>query len=350
MPILPCCARPFRAPHYSTSRDFFDDVAKGTDESTLRRIVMEGAPVFVGGRGFTLVVPKAELANAGKPADIRLERNWREFGWFRRVVLTLLSCVVPRDRQHCERPYYGQLSAISQTITRLRQRASIAVPAVPPPPDEPPLPAGPNAGHDASAVEPGAPISPVLSPEACRARLIALAARIRSATSCKLFPYKEEWCKVVREIAGNDPPECLDAVAAVVLAQMAGEFKRLHDNREKNEAAYAEVLAVLEALFKAADARDDVLAEVAARLTAVWKRHWWRGEIAEYSAFGQFQLPVEVARRIGAVLREHWGLVTNVLGALDRRDRQIQRLMAAAGPGAATANAIGPAAPSLAIG
>ncbi|MCT9124728.1 hypothetical protein [Cupriavidus gilardii] len=326
MPTLLCCARRFHAAHYPTPRDFFNAVAKGTDERTLRRIVVERAPFFVGSRGYRLVVENAGRPDEGGPADIRLERNWREFGWFRRVVLTLLSCVVPRDRQRCERPTRGQLCAVSHTIARLRQGASVAVPVVARPRDTPPQAVEPEP----CAAEPRLPISPVLTPEAGRARIRLLLERIDKANCCKLFANKAKWCKVVRAIAGNDPPECHDVVAATVLAQMAAVVTYLRRHRMGNASAYAEVMGILQALHDAAEANDDKLADLAARLTAVWKQHWWRGEIPPYSAFAAFRLPGAVARRIGAFLRADALLFANELCTLELRDRQIKRLIAAA--------------------
>jgi len=349
MPTLPCLARPVPAAHYSTPHEFFDAVAKGSDESTLKRIVLQRGAFFVGGRGYRLVVENAAGAGAGKPADVRLERNWRELGWFRRVVVTLLNCVVPRDRHRCPRPGGGQLPAVLHTVARLRQRVGMAVAAAPPSANPPHVPAG--TGVDVN--EPRPRISPVLSPEARRARLKFLADRIGKANHCKLFAHRAKWCKVVRAIAGNDPPECLDVVAAVVLAQMAEVVRYLRRNRPQSERAYADVLAVLHALHQAADAKDDGLAELAARLTDVWKQHWWRGEIPRYSAFAEFRLPAGVAQRIGASLREDWLLVNDELCTLDLRDRLIKRLVAAtsakstAADSSATSSA--PAAPSLAM-
>jgi len=354
MPTLPCCARPFHAAHYPTPRDFFDAVANGSDETTLRAIVIQRAPFFVNGRGFRLVVENVDGVNAGKPLDVRLERNWRELGWFRRVVLTLLSCVVPRDRQRCARPHQSQLPAISRTLTRLRERPGMAVPVVPPSRDPVPVPAEPGAG----IAEPRPRISPVLSPEARRVRLKFFAECIGKTDRCQLFANKAQWCTVVRAIAGNDPPECLDAVAAVVLAHMATVVTYLRRNRAANEAACREVMSLLEALRDSANAEDDKVAELAERLTAAWKRHWWRGEIASYTAFGEFRLPVGVAQRIGASLREDWLLVNDEFCTLDLRDRQIKRLLAAAAAKSAPADgatiaasaATGSAAPSLASG
>lgn len=326
MPTLPCLARPVLAAHYSTAHEFFDAVAKGSDESMLKRIVLQRGSFFVGGRGYRLVVENAAVANARQPVDVRLERNWRELGWFRRVVLTLLSCVVPRDRYRCERPCHGQVPAVLHTITRLRQRAGMAVSTVPPSANEARVPSGTGVDVD----EPRPRISPVLSPEARRVRLNFLAERIRKADRCKLFAHKGKWCKVVRAIAGNDPPECLDVAAAAVLAQMAAVVRYLRRNRSESASAYAEVMGVLQALRQSADAKDEQLAELAARLTDVWKQHWWRGEIPRYSAFADFRLPVGVVQRVGACLREDWLLVNDELCTLDLRDRQIKRLLAAA--------------------
>jgi hypothetical protein len=224
---------------------------------------------------------------------------------------------------------------------------------VPPPANEPHVPAA--TGVDVN--EPRPRISPVLSPEARRMRLKFLAERIGKADRCKLFARRAKWCKVVRAIAGNDPPECLDVVAAVVLAQMADVVRYLRRNRPASESAYAEVLSVLHALHQTADAQEDTLAELAARLTDVWKQHWWRGEIPRYTAFGDFRLPVGVAQRIGAALREDWLLVNDELCTLELRDRQIRRLLVAASAKSTTATsatattaAAVPAAPSLAIG
>ncbi len=363
MPTLPCCARPFLAAHYSTPRDFFDAIAKGSNESSLRRIVDQGAPFFVGGRGYRLVVEHAGRASGGKPVDVRLERNWRELGWFRRVVLTLLSGVLPRDRQHCERPCRAQLPAVLHTITRLRQPTGMAVPTVPPPKEQH-APAGSGVVPDISVYEPPPRITPVLTPAARRVRQRFLAECIAKANGCALFAHKAEWCNVVRTIAGNDPPECHDVVAAVVLAHMAAVVNYLRRNRAGNESAYAEVLGILQALHDAGDITDEELAKLAARLTVAWKRHWWRGEIPWHTAFAEFRLPVGVAQRIGAYLRKDWLLVTDEFGTLELRDREIKRLIAAASAKSTpadgadgadsvtgTANVItGPAAPSPAIG
>lgn len=355
MPTLPCCARPYLAAHYSSPREFFDAVAKECDQSTLRAIVMDRAPFFVGDRGYRLVVENAAGANAGQPVDIRLERNWRELGWFRRVVLTLLSCVVPRNRRPCERPCYAQVPAVLHNIVRLRQPVGVPVSPVPPSPGEPHVAAD-------SGVDPAEPhvavyqrpprITSVLSPEARRVRLRFFAECIGEADRCKLFTHKEKWCNVVRAIASNDPPECQDVVAAAVLAQMATVMTYLRRNRPGNDTDYAEVRGVLEALRQAADADGDQLAELAARLTAVWKQHWWRGEIPRYSAFAAFRLPVGVALRIGASLREDWLLVNDEFCTLGLRTRQIQRLIAAASAKSTTVDSgtTDPAAPSPSIG
>lgn len=352
MPTLPCCSRPFLAAHYPSPRDFFDAVANGNDESTLRQIVDRGAPFFVGGRGYRLVVEHAGRKNAAQPVDVRLDRNWRELGWFRRVVLTLLSCIVPRDRQRCERPNHGQLPAVLHTITRLRQRAGMAVSTVPPSANEPPVTAGTGVGADVGTGvvvdEPRPRVSPVLAPEVRRVRLRFLADCIGEADGCKLFAHKSEWCKVVRAVAGNDPPECLDVAAAVVLAHMAAVINHLRRTRPGSVSSCREVLGVLKALRRTFNEEDDKLADLAERLTAVWKQHWWRGEIATYSAFGEFRLSVGVARRVGAYLHEDKLLVNDEYGTLELRDQMIKRLIAAASAKPATATT--DPASSLAIG
>lgn len=345
MPALPFCARSSLPARFATPHDFFEALATGSDESTLRPIVNRRAAFFVGGRGVRLVVEEARNANAGHPVDIRLERTWRELGWFRRVVVTLLRCVVPRDTNRCARPHRGQLRAVSNAIGRLRQRAGVAGAAAAPPQGEPAMPG--NSGI--AVANPPPPIAPSMPPELYRERLRSLADRIGKASRCKLFESKERWRDVVLSVARNDPPECLDVVAAVVLAQMAAVVTYLRRSRAGNESsAYPQVRDVMQAICNAADAEDDKLADLAVRLTEVWKQHWWRGESARHSPFREFKLPVGVVRRIGASLRDDWLLVADEFCTLELRDREIKRLIVAASARSIT-TATGPADPSPSI-
>lgn len=345
MPTLPFCARTALAAHFATPHDFFEALATGSDVSTLRPIVNRRANFFVGGRGVRLVVEKARNANAGNPVDIRLERTWRELGWFRRVVVTLLRCVAPRDTNRCDRPNRGQFRAVSNTIGRLRQRAGVVAAAAAPPQGKPAMPG--DTGMAVADLPPRMAAS--MPPELHRERLRSLAERIGKASRCKLFESKEKWRDVVLSVVRNDPPECLDVVAAVVLAQMAAVVTYLRRARAGNESsAYPQVRDMMQAICNAADAEDDKLADLAVRLTDVWKQHWWRGEIARHSPFREFRLPVGVVRRIGAWLRADWLLVADELCTLELRDREIKRLIVAASARPITA-AAGPADSSPSI-